>query len=349
MYKNVFYYSHLTPIGGIETWLWNIAKKYGDTHDITVLYSFADRGQLHRLQRLVRCERFTGQPIQCKRVFVCYDAADFLNHVQAEEYCLVVHGDYVALGYPAPQLPKITKVLGVSQVVCDSYRKQTGREIELCYNPQTPIKARKVLRLVSATRMAPEKAPDRFKILADALDAAQVPFTWEIYTDSRAVFDNPSVSWKRSRLDVIDFIAAADYLVQPSVTEGEPYSLNEALSVGTPVIVTDYPAAHEMGVKNGVNGFILPQNMENIPVDAIVKGLKKFKYAPPADRWGELLEPGKGTYLDEIGDGVDVECVATYFDTQRKVQVAPGEIFRVSEERAETLFKNKVAIRCPEA
>ena len=67
------------------------------------------------------------------------------------------------------------------------------------------------------------------------------------------------------------------------------------------------------------------------------------------DRWGELLEPGKGTYLDEIGDGVDVECVATYFDTQRKVQVAPGEIFRVSEERAETLFKNKVAIRCPEA
>ena len=348
MYKNVFYYSHLTPIGGIETWLWNIAKKYGDTHDITVLYSFADRGQLHRLQRLVRCERFTGQPIQCKRVFVCYDAADFLNHVQAEEYCLVVHGDYVALGYPAPQLPKITKVLGVSQVVCDSYRKQTGRDIELCYNPQTSIQPRKVLRLISATRMAPEKAPDRFKILADALDAARVLFTWEIYTDSKPVFDNPSVSWKRPRLDVIDFIAAADYLVQPSITEGEPYSLNEALSVGTPVIVTDYPAAHEIGVRNGVNGFILPQNMENIPVDAIVKGLKKFKYDPPADRWDELLFPGEGTYLEELGTGVDVECVSTYYDTQRKATVNPGDIYRVSEERAETLITYKVAVRCQE-
>lgn len=348
MFKNVFYYSHLTAIGGIETWLWNIAKKYGETHDITVLYSFADKPQLNRLRRLVRCERFTGQRIECKRVFVCYDAADFLAHVQAEEYCLVVHGDYVALGYPAPQLPKITKAIGVSQVVCDSYQKQTGRAAELCYNPQTPIKPRKVLRLISATRMSPEKAPDRFKILADALDAAKIPFTWDIYTNSRPVFENPSVSWKAPRLDVIDFIAAADYLVQPSITEGEPYSLNEALSVGTPVIVTDYPAAREIGVKNGVNGFILPQNMEGIPVDAIAKGLKKFKYTPPADRWGELLEPGKGTYLDEIGTGVEVECVATYYDTQRMILVTPGEIFRVSDERAETLEKYKVAVRCPE-
>ncbi len=348
MYSNVFYYSHLTPIGGIETWLWNIAKKYGKTHDITVLYSFADKAQLQRLQKLVRVQRYTGQQIQCKRVFVCYDAADFLTHVQAEEYFLVVHGDYVALGYPAPQLPKITRVIGVSQVVCDSYLKQTGKSIELCYNPQTPIKPRKVLRLISATRMAPEKAPERFKILADALDAARIPFTWEIYTNSPPVFDNPSVSWKRPRLDVIDFIAAADYLVQPSITEGEPYSLNEALSVGTPVIVTDYPAAREIGVEDGVNGFILPQNMENIPLDAIAKGLKKFKYTPPADRWGELLEPGKGTYLEEIGTGVDVECVSTYYDTQRKITVTPGEIFRVSEERAETLIQYKVAVRCPE-
>jgi len=348
MYSNVFYYSHLTPIGGIETWLWNIAKKYGSTYDITVLYSFADKAQLRRLQQFVRVQRWTGQQIKCKRVFVCYDAKDFLAHVQAEEYCLVVHGDYLALGYPAPQLPKITKVLGVSQVVCDSYRKQTGREIELCYNPQTPIKARKVLRLVSATRMAPEKAPERFKILADALDAAKIPFSWDIFTNSPPVFSNPSVSWKPPRLDVIDFIASADYLVQPSITEGEPYSLNEALSVGTPVIVTDFPAAHEIGVKDGVNGFILPQNMERIPVDDIAKGLKKFKYKPPADRWDELLEPGESTYLDELGDGVDVECVSTYYDTQRKVTVTPGDIFRVSEDRADTLVKYKVAVRCPE-
>ena len=348
MYNNVFYYSHLTRIGGIETWLWSIAKKYGESHDITVMYSFADKAQLSRLRRLVRCERYTGQQVRCKRVFVCYDARDFLGHVQAEEYVLCVHGDYVALGYPAPQLPKITKVIGVSQVVCDSYKKLTGRDIELCYNPQVAVKPRKVLRLISATRMAPEKAPDRFKILADALDAAKVPFTWDIFTDSNPVFENPSVSWKAPRLDVIDFIAAADYLVQPSITEGDPYSLNEALSVGTPVIVTDYPAAQEIGVKGGVNGFILPQNMEKIPVDAIAKGLKKFKYTPPADRWGELLEPGKGTYLEDIGTGVDVECVRTYYDTQRKITVNPGEFFRVSADRAEVLIKYQVAVQCLE-
>lgn len=349
MYNNVFYYSHLTPIGGIETWLWNIAKKYGGTHDITVFYSHADRGQLRRLQRLVRAERYVGQAIRCRRVFVCYDAAGFLQHVEAEEYVLCVHGDYAALGYPAPQLPKITKVIGVSQVVCDSYRALTGKDIELCYNPQVPVKPKKVLRLISATRMAPEKAPERFKILADALDGAGIPFAWDIYTDSSPTFTNPSVAWKPTRLNVIDFIAAADYLVQPSLTEGEPYSLIEALSVGTPVIVTDFPAAREIGVVDGVNGFILPQSMEHIPLDAIQKGLEKFRYSAPSDRWGELLEPGAGSYLQDIGRGVAVECVSPYYDTQRKLSVSPGDVFCVSEERAETLLAHKVAVRCPDA
>ena len=45
---------------------------------------------------------------------------------------------------------------------------------------------------------------------------------------------------------------------------------------------------------------------------------------------------------------MDVECVSTYYDTQRKITVTPGEIFRVSEERAETLIRYKVAVRCPE-
>ena len=349
MYNNVFYYTHLTAIGGIETWLWNIAKKYGATHDILVLYSFAEKSQLQRLQRLVRVQRYNGQQIQCKRVFVCYDAKNFLDHVQAEEYCLVVHGDYVALGYPAPQLPKITRTIGVSQVVCDSYKAQTGRDCELCYNPLVPIKPRKVLRLISATRMAPEKAPERFKVLADALDAAGIPFTWDIFTNSQPVFHNPSVCWRPPRLDVIDFIAGADYLVQPSITEGEPYSLNEALSVGTPVIVTDYPAAREIGVVDGVNGFILPQTMDQIPTAAIYKGLKKFRFTAPEDRWGELLAPGAGSYAEELRDGVQVECVNTYFDTQRQATVTPGEVFFVTEERAELLTKYKVAVRCTNA
>jgi len=347
MYNNVFYYSHLTSIGGIETWLWNIAKKYGPDHDILVVYSYADKAQLRRLQRLVPTMKYNGSTIQCKKAFFCYDA-DIIDHVEAEEYFLVVHGDYKALGYPAPKLPKITRVLGVSQIVCDSYKELTGRDCELAYNPLVPVKPRKVLRLISATRISPEKAPENFKKLADALDLARIPFVWDIYTNGTPTFQNPSVNWKAPRLDVVDFMAAADYFVMLSKTEGEPYAMIEALSVGTPVIVTDFEAATEAGVKNGVNGFILPMSMNEIPLEAIQKGLKKFKYTAPADRWDELLEPGPGTYLEDLGDGVDVECIATFFDMQRKVYTAIGEIFRVSQERADQLVEAKVAVICPE-
>lgn len=48
------------PSGGIETWLFNIAKRWGNTHYITIYYDNADPQQLRRLQRLVRCEEYIG-------------------------------------------------------------------------------------------------------------------------------------------------------------------------------------------------------------------------------------------------------------------------------------------------
>ena len=35
----------LYPSGGIETWLFNIAKRWGKTHDITIYYDNADDKQ----------------------------------------------------------------------------------------------------------------------------------------------------------------------------------------------------------------------------------------------------------------------------------------------------------------
>lgn len=349
MYNNVFYYSVLCPIGGIETWLYNIGKKYGSTHDILVLYSRADPAQLSRLKRVVRTKKFDGQPIQCKRAFLCYDCAQILDHIQAEEYFLVVHGDYKALGVTPPLRPKINRYIGVSQVVCDGFQELSGLPIELCYNPQMPIKPRKVLRLISATRFSPEKCKARFETFAKALDKAGIPFTWDIFTDDSVPIDHPSIFWRKRRLDVVDFIADADYLVQLSDTEGEPYSLNEALSVGTPVIVTDFPAAREMGVQNGVNGWILPMDMQELPLDSIVKGLKKFKYTPPKDRWDELLVPGEGTYLQEIAGTVAVECVSAYQDLQLDAMIQEGMTYHVSRERADVLINAGVAVEVPDA
>lgn len=349
MFNNVFYYSVLMPIGGIETWLWQIGRKYGKSHDILVVYTRADEAQLQRLQQVVRCEQFHGQRIQCKKAFVCYDSVNFLEYVDAEEYFLVVHGDYKAMGLKPPVLPKIKRVIGVSQVVCDAYKELTGVTAELCYNPLTVSKPKKVLRLISATRMAPEKGIRRIDQFASILEKSGIRFTWDVYSDSTASFKSPYVVQRPRRLDVVDLIASADYLVQLSDTEGMPYVVSEALSVGTPVIVTDYDAGIEMGVKDGENGFVLPMDLSQVPVEAIVKGLKKFKYTAPADRWDELLEPGKGTYPDEISGTVLCRCILPYYDMVLHRSVNIGEYIRPDKERGAHLADLQLVALIPDA
>lgn len=38
--KNLFYLEHIHMIGGIETFFYNLALKYGATHDIAVVYRY---------------------------------------------------------------------------------------------------------------------------------------------------------------------------------------------------------------------------------------------------------------------------------------------------------------------
>lgn len=56
---------------------------------------------------------------------------------------------------------------------------------------------------------------------------------------------------------VIDLISSADVLVLPSLSDAFGLVVAEALSVGTPVIVTDHCGSADL-IQNGVNGFILP-------------------------------------------------------------------------------------------
>ena len=42
--------------GGIETWLYTMAKRWGRTHDITIYYGKIADNQLRKLGSLVRCK-----------------------------------------------------------------------------------------------------------------------------------------------------------------------------------------------------------------------------------------------------------------------------------------------------
>jgi hypothetical protein len=173
--------------------------------------------------------------------------------------------------------------------------------------------------------------------LADALDEAGIPFHWEVYTDIPREFPNKSVSIMKHRLDILDFIADADYLVQLSDTEGYSYSIVEALSVGTPVICTEIPVAQEQGIVDGVTGFILPFDMSRIPVKEIYKGMRRKKVEPKESNYDEVLAPGKAEIEKDLKKKTTVLVKKVYVDLQFDKQMNPGEKFDVDRKRAEHL------------
>ena len=339
MNTNLFYFNTLNSIGGIETFFNQLCKKYGKDYDITILYRQGDPAQVSRLSKMVRVRKYhDGERIRCKRAFCAFNT-DILDYIDADEYYQMLHGDYKKLGVLPQKHELLEEYVACSEVVRDAYKDVTGKVAQVSYNPYTPEKPRKVLRLISATRLTPDKGWDRICVLADALTEAGIPFLWDIFTDqhNKAV-TNTSMVLHPPRLDVVDFIADADYFVQLSDAEGYCYSVVEALSVGTPVIVTDFPVAHEIGVENGKNGWVLPMNMENLPIEQIYKGLRKFKYTPMEDRWGELLLPVAPDYEEQMKLPATVRCKKIFYDLEQKRMVNFGEEWECTLGRAEQLF-----------
>ena len=337
---NIFYWSHLNVIGGVETWLFEIAKKYGKTHDIMVVYDTFDKVQRERLRPLVRTVQNNGQKFVCDRCFVGLGGQKLFPQLEAKEIYQVLHADYKAQNIPWIEDERITGYIGVSQNTCDTFKEISGHEAQLCYNPLEKRKPRKVLHLISPTRLSSQKSPHRFIAFAEALEKEGVPYVWDIYSDGRIPnYFNDNISYHPPKLDIIDYIADADYLVQLSESEGYPYTIIEALSVGTPVIVTDLPCLKDCKVADRKNGFVLPFDMSNIPVKEIYKGLPKFTYTINKDRWDELLAKGDSTYEAYLNTPVRIKTLKIYYDIPLERELKVGEEQTVARTRADYLIE----------
>lgn len=343
--KNVIYFPSINAVGGVETFCYEMGLKYGKDYDITFMFRNGDPAMLAKIAQVCRVIRYRdGDEIECD-VFVFGWGYDILDHVHAKEYIQTFHADYINRHLNPCSDPRVTKRFGVAENTTNGIREhyEWAKDIVTMYNPYTVKKPRKVLKLISATRLTAEKGYDRMVNLAARLDDAGIPFHWLVFTDKPREFPNKNVTVLPARLDVLDFIADADYLVQLSDTEGYSYSIVEALSVGTPVIVTEIPVAAEQGVVNGKTGFILPFDMSEVPVDAIYKGLRKFTYTPRESHYETVLAKGKAKYAEERKGTVTVQARVRYNDLELGRVVDKGEAIDVKPERADVLIKKGIA------
>lgn len=343
--KNVLYFPHINIVGGIETYCYEMGLKYGKDYDITLVFNKGDPKMLRHIAETCRVIQYqNGDEIICDTFIFGY-GRKILDHVQAKTFIQTYHADYLSRNLNPSSDPRITHRFGVAENTTRGIKEHYAwaRSLETMYNPYTVKKPRKMLNLVSATRLTPEKGYHRMLLFASALEKANIPFHWLVFTDAEKQFPSKNVTIMEPRYDVLDFIANADYLVQLSDTEGYSYSIVESLSVGTPVIVTDIPVAGEQGVVHGVTGFILPFDMSNIPIDAIYAGLPPFSYEPRESHYETVLVKGEAPYGVENDAIANVITIKRYYDVVLDRHMPIGETMQVTKARAEILVENGCA------
>lgn len=348
-HKNILYVKDITEIGGVETFVYEMVKKYNNL-DIGIVYKTADKNQLNRLRKYCRTYKHNGEKIECDVAVINYDTSiiDYIN--QDAKIYQVIHGDYENKAYTIkpPLNDRIYKYIAITKHIYDSFKRITGKEnVILSYNPLTIDKDKDKLILVSATRLSPIKGKARMIKLANELDKQGIDFIWYIFTNDTKVINNKNVVYMKPRLDISYWLNQADYLVQLSDTEGLSYSINEALYRNVPVIVTPLPYLKEIGVQDGLNAYVLDFDCSNIK--EVVSNLQNkltFEFKELKDEYGSILINSKSHYEEDKKMRVKVKCILKggYDDIQLKKHINQDEEYIVDFERAEYLKENNAVI-----
>jgi glycosyltransferase involved in cell wall biosynthesis len=303
----IIYPNYLPKVGGIETAVYQLSKlltKRGYKVTIAFLGAESNAALFHyaEVADVIRLE--TNTKIEGD---VCLIASNHLRprQIEAKKWIQWIHSDYEK--YNNLQLvrnPEVTQYVAVSEHCAKIAQKMFNIKPKVIYNlldEEFGSNKEKPLRLVTNSRISPEKGFSRMLQFAKQLKAEGVRFEWRIYGDNshrpqeyedvkRQFKDIEEVLFVGYKSDVTMGLLQADYLVQLSDFEGCPYAVLEALQMEVPCIVTDYLGVREI-IKDGINGHVIPLDMKNIDIKKIVKKIPKFKYEPLSsiEDWEKLL------------------------------------------------------------
>jgi glycosyltransferase involved in cell wall biosynthesis len=238
-------------------------------------------------------------------------------------------------------------IVNVSKAAKDSWG-ETSKNGIVIHNPLYP-EAKKSLLLVSATRIgAPDKGENdrRYIKLAKMLNEAGIPFVWLNFCDKP--LSNPPQNFinMSSRLNIQDYVARADYLVQLSDVEAYSMSILEALVNNTPVICTPIPSAMEQGVEDGVTGYIVPYDMKFDVTKLLTVPEFKFKYSNDKIKaqWNKLLKAKPKPKKEKVynpDEFVNVVVLKNYRDMELNLFLRQNESLQMKRQRAEYLAARK--------
>ena len=353
-HDNIIYVRDISKIGGVETYVYELVKKYHDL-DIAVVCRTCDMTQRKRIKKYCPLYIFRNEPIECKVAVINYDTTiidylpkriwkENLKKGSREGIYQGVHADYThpAMG-PLPHDDRIKEYLCITREQMDKFPLMTdAKNYRLCRNPLNMEERDKPMIIVSPTRLTKEKGGDLMLSVANELDRIGTNFLWFVLTTDEyldnPIFENRNVIWVRNRLDISYFLSIADWVVLPSKCEGDSYTIREALYQGIPIVARHLKYFDEYGIKDGKNALFIDDDNVSKVAKKMLKKLN-FKFKPIEDGYEDILIKGKSHYKEK---DIKVSLKCNYFigfdDIQEGRHIKEGEIVEVDEERAEELL-----------
>jgi len=312
----IVYRSYTSKIGGVETAIYNMCNLLRDKYEIMFVYDNADPIQLNRLKKLVKCVKFIGQNFKSD-LFLIYSFNDctILNNVVSKEFIQHICCNVEELSQPYIKHDKITKFTSDSIAGAKAFKRKFGIECDLLHNLFDCTEPKKVLNLMSATRLSSEKGYYRMKALAKRMNERGLLFEWTVFTNDLPDEIIDGFVFREPRLNVVDYMWNKDYILQLSDSENWGCTITESLDRNVPVVVTDFNSAYEQ-VEDKVNGFILKRDLSNL--DEVIdnmysKDLKGYKHIKKynVSEWLYLLKNLKETKSNYVYNPEEIE-VDTY-------------------------------------
>lgn len=279
----IIYFSTIHCIGGIETWIYNLAKKY----EFSVLYDKADKKQLERLHDIgVETIWNVGQEIECDTLlFMLWDNK---ANIKAKRKLLFIHGVYNNMA-EIGQIPEHDEIYAVSKVAADAFEKASGIKPKVLYNPVDVELKQEPLIIGVFSRLSKEKGKDRIKYIADKLIEQNKEFLMLIFTDLPFEYPDNRVIFLEPTLNNIGWMQKCDYILNPSDTEAGSLTLQESLKLGIPLIVTRLPILEEFGI-NESNAKILDFDMSNLDIDDLWNVPFVNWKEPVSKEWEDIMK-----------------------------------------------------------
>lgn len=302
-YKNIIYVASGCNgiFNGYISWIKHLGKCYKDKYDIVILYDEINEKTKEIFEKYFKCiKREINNIYLCDRLLVTYSSYFYpKNIVNLDKNYLFIHGNMSDYENVIKYYDDIyTNYVAVSKTASEKAKGYFPTEtIEYVLNPyKLDEEVPKRMKLTSTFRYTKVKCPERIEKMAKLMDEMNIPYTWEVFTDKKENTNINGLIYRRRTSNPLPYVKDSDYFVLLSDSESFSYSVIEALSVNTKVVITPLPVYNEIGVIEDENAIVIPFEYfddENVDkLKEIILRMYEVMDTPIEYRKNEVLENG---------------------------------------------------------